>query len=142
MATFIQGSFREVGCEVVVEPMERGAVIEKREANDYDFSFGWFSYADPDVLRTTFYSGNIGNFNFGNYNNPEVDQLLLDAAAATDIETRQQLYSKIQLQLLDEAVTIPLADSITYNGKRKTLQGDFLDFLASYVWMNDAHFTE
>jgi ABC-type transport system substrate-binding protein len=68
--------------------------------------------------------------------------MLLDAAAATDQAVRQDLYSKIQLQMLDEAVTIPLVDSITYNAKQKNLQGDFLDFLASYVWMNDAHFAQ
>lgn len=142
MATFIQGAWLAVGADVVVEPMERGAFVERtREAGEYDLGFMWFSYADPDTLRTIFYSGNIGNFNIGNYNNPEMDQMLLDAAAATDTAARQELYSKIQLQLLDEAVTIPLGDSITYNGKRANLEGDFLDFLASYVWMNDAHFT-
>ncbi len=141
MATFVQGAFREVGVDVVVEPMEQGAYSERQEAGDYDLSFLWFSYADPDVLRTLFFSENIGNFNYANYSNPEVDQLLLDAAAATDPEVRQEIYSQIQLQMLEDAVTIPLADSITYNGKRANLEGDFLDFLASYVWMNDAHFT-
>ncbi len=142
MATFIQGAFRAVGADVVVEPMERGAFVEKtRQAGDYDFGSMWFSYADPDTLRTIFYSGNIGNFNVGKYSNPEMDQMLLDAAASGDAEVRQELYSKIQLQLLDEAVTIPLADSVTYNAKRANLEGDFLDFLASYVWMNDAYFT-
>jgi peptide/nickel transport system substrate-binding protein len=142
MATFIQGAWRAVGADVVVEPMERGAFVERtREAGDYDLAFMWFSYADPDTLRTIFYSGNIGNFNVGKYSNPEMDQMLLDAAATGDTEERQALYSKIQLQLLDEAVTIPLVDSVTYNAKRANLEGDFLDFLASYVWMNDAHFT-
>jgi len=42
--------------------------------------------------------------------------------------------------VLEEAITIPLSDSITYNAKSKRLQGDYLDFLASYVWMNDAKF--
>jgi peptide/nickel transport system substrate-binding protein len=142
MATFIQGAFREVGVDVQVDVMERGAAAEKQESGDYDLSYLWFSYADPDVLRTLFYSGNIGNFNYANYNNPEVDQMLLDAAASDDPEVRQELYSKIQLTMLDEAVTIPLHDSIVYNAKRANLEGDFLDFLASYVWMNDAHFTE
>ncbi|MFN8590079.1 MAG: ABC transporter substrate-binding protein [Thermomicrobiales bacterium] len=141
MATFVQGAFRAVGADVVVEPMEQGAYRDRQEAGDYDLSFLWFSYADPDVLRTLFYSGNIGNFNYANYSNPDVDKMLLDAAAATDTEVRQELYSKIQLQMLDDAVTIPLGDSITYNAKRANLKGDFLDFLASYVWMNDAKFT-
>jgi peptide/nickel transport system substrate-binding protein len=142
-ATFIQGAFRAVGSDVTVEPMEHGAFEEKtRTAGDYDLAFMWFSYADPDTLRTIFYSGNIGNFNVGKYNDPEMDKLLLDAAASNDPEERQALYSKIQLKVLDEAVTIPLDDTITYNGKQASLEGDFLDFLASYVWMNDAHFTQ
>jgi peptide/nickel transport system substrate-binding protein len=142
MATFIQGAFRAVGADVKVEPMEHGAFEEKtREQGDYDLSFMWFSYADPDTLRTIFYSGNIGNFNVGKYNDPDMDKLLLDAAAEIDAEKRAALYSQIQMKVLDEAVTIPLADSITYNAKQTKLEGDFLDFLASYVWMNDAHFT-
>lgn len=142
MATFIQGAWRDVGADVQVEPMERGAFVAKtREAGEYDLAFMWFSYADPDTLRTIFYSGNIGNFNVGKYNDPEMDKLLLDAAAESDLEKRQVLYSQIQLKVLDEAATIPLADSVTYNAKRSNLEGDFLDFLASYVWMNDARFT-
>jgi peptide/nickel transport system substrate-binding protein len=117
-------------------------MVDKRQAGDYDLSFLWFSYADPDVLRTIFYSGNIGNFNYANYKDPDVDKMLLDAAAATDDATRKELYSKIQLKVLDDAVTIPLADSITYNAKLAKVDGDFLDFLASYVWMNDTHITE
>ena len=93
------------------------------------------------MLRTIFFSENIGNFNYARYSDPDVDQMLLDAAAATDDEERQTLYSQLQLKLLDDAVTIPLSDSIVYNAKRANLEGDFLDFLASYVWMNDAHFT-
>jgi len=140
MATFIQGAWQPLGVEVVVEPMERGAAREKRVAGDYDISFLWFSFADPDILRAIFHSKNIGSFNFARYSNPEVDKLLEDAAASLDVEVRKQLYSQIQLKLLDDAVTIPLADSITYNAKQKRLQGDVLDFLASYVWLNDAHF--
>ena len=45
--------------------------------------------------------------------------------------------------MLDEAATIPLSDSITYNAKRANLEGDNLDFLASYlslihIWSDDA----
>jgi peptide/nickel transport system substrate-binding protein len=141
MATFIQGAFRAVGVDVAAEPLEQGAYTERREAGDYDLARLWFSYADPDVLRTIFFSENIGNFNYAQYSDPDVDQMLLDAAAATDVEERQALYSQLQLKLLDDAVTIPLGDSIVYNAKRANLEGDFLDFLASYVWMNDAHFT-
>ncbi len=143
MATFLQGAFRELGIDMAVEPMERGAYSQTwREENNYDFSFMWFSYADPDVLRTIFHSDNIGAFNRAQYNNPEIDQMLEDAAASNNPQERQELYGQIQRQVLEEAVVIPLVDTVVYNAKRDTLEGDVLDYLASYVLMNDAHFTE
>jgi peptide/nickel transport system substrate-binding protein len=142
MATFIQGAFREVGADLKVEPMERGAFTQRwREENRYDVSFMWFSYADPDVLRTIFYSKNIGAFNRAQYNVPEVDTMLEDAAASGDPEVRAQLYSQIQMRVLQDAVTIPLVDSLVYHAKRTNVEGEVLDYLASYVWMNDVHFT-
>jgi peptide/nickel transport system substrate-binding protein len=142
MATFIQGALREVGADLKVEPMERGAFTQRwREENRYDVSFMWFSYADPDVLRTIFYSKNIGAFNRAQYNVPEVDKMLEDAAASSDPEVRTQLYSQIQMRVLEDAVTIPLVDSLVYHAKRTNVQGEVLDYLASYVWMNDVHFT-
>ncbi|MEA2597575.1 MAG: peptide/nickel transport system substrate-binding protein, partial [Thermomicrobiales bacterium] len=142
MATFIQGAFREVGADLKVEPMERGAFTQRwREENRYDVSFMWFSYADPDVLRTIFYSKNIGAFNRAQYNVPEVDTMLEDAAASGDPEVRTQLYSQIQMRVLQDAVTIPLVDSLVYHAKRTNVEGEVLDYLASYVWMNDVHFT-
>lgn len=142
MATFIQGSFRDIGVDLTVEPLERGAYRQRwNEENDYDFSFMWFSYADPDVMRTIFHSDNIGAFNRAQYSVPEVDQMLEDAAASSDPEVRTDLYSQLQMRVLEEAVVIPLADSVTYNAKQANLEGEVLDYLASYVWMNDAHFT-
>ena len=141
MTTFLQGAWREVGVDVTVEPLERGVYTQTwKEENNYDFSFMWFSYADPDVLRTIFYSKNIGAFNRAQYNVPEVDKLLEDAAASSDNAERAALYSQIQTKVLEEAVTIPLVDSVVFNAKQTRLQGDILDYLASYVWLNSAHF--
>jgi peptide/nickel transport system substrate-binding protein len=142
MATFIQGALREVGVDLKVEPMERGAFSQRWQTeNAYDFSFMWFSYADPDVLRSIFYSKNFGSFNRAKYSVPEVDTMLEDAAASNDPEVRQQLYSQIQMRVLQDAVTIPLVDSLVYQAKRTNVQGEILDYLASYVWMNDVQLT-
>jgi len=142
MATFIQGAFREIGIDLSVEPLERGAYTQRwKEENAYDFSFMWFSYADPDVLRTIFYSKNVGAFNRANYMVPEVDTMLEDAAASSDPEVRASLYSQIQMRVLEDAATIPLVDSLVYHAKRTNVQGEFLDYLASYVTMNDVQLT-
>ncbi len=141
MTTFLQGAWREIGADVTVEPLERGVYTQTwKEENNYDFSFMWFSYADPDVLRTIFYSKNVGAFNRAQYNDPDVDKMLEDAAASSVNEERIALYSQIQIKVLEEAVTIPLVDSYVFNAKQTRLQGDILDYLASYVWLNSAHF--
>ena len=62
------------------------------------------------------------------------------AGQSLDSEARINAYSQVQIKVVQDAITIPMADSITYNAKRANLQGDFLDFLASYVWWNDGKF--
>ncbi|MGH2550997.1 MAG: ABC transporter substrate-binding protein, partial [Thermomicrobiales bacterium] len=139
-ATFCQGAWREIGVDLKIDVMERGLLRQTiREDNNYDVTTMWFSYADPDVLRTIFYSKNQDAFNRAKYNNPEVDSWLEQGYQTNDEATRKELYSKVQLQVVNDGATIPLHDSITYNAKASSVQGDVLDFLASYVWLNSAY---
>ena len=140
-ATFCQGAWKAIGIDVKVDVMERGLLRQTiREDNNYDVTTMWFSYADPDVLRTIFYSKNQSAFNRAKYSNPEVDGWLEQGYQSSDAATRMDLYSKVQLQVVNDVATIPLHDSITYNAKTANLEGDVLDFLASYVWLNSAKF--
>jgi peptide/nickel transport system substrate-binding protein len=140
MATFVQGALREVGVIATIEAMDTASVLETRHAGKHDAALFWYSFADPDSLRVVFHSANIGAFNFANYSNPDVDTWLDDASSSADPDARKALYSRVQIKLLEDAVTIPLVDTIVYNAKAKKLQGETLDFLASFVWMNDATF--
>lgn len=137
MAESIQASLRDVGIDFKVTPLERAAYRDLVKQNKYDASFMWFSYGDPDVLRTIFYSKNVDAFNRAKYQVPEVDKLLEDAAATTDKATRAKLYAQIQQRVLKDAVVVPLIDTVTHNAKRAEVQGDYLDALASYVWLYD-----
>jgi len=137
MAESIQASLRDIGIEFNVTPLERAAYTEARKQNKYDAGFMWFSYGDPDVLRTIFSSANVDAFNRAKYQVPEVDQMLDEAAATTDSAKRAELYAKIQQRVLKDAVVVPLVDTITHNAKRAEVQGDTIDALASYVWLYD-----
>lgn len=137
MAESIQASLRDVGIDVKVTPLERAAFRDVVKQNRYDANFMWFSYGDPDVLRTIFHSANVNAFNRARYQVPEVDRMLEGAAATTDTAKRMQLYAAIQHRVLSEAVCVPLVDTITYNAKRAEVQGDYLDALASYVLLYD-----
>jgi peptide/nickel transport system substrate-binding protein len=80
MAESIQASLRDVGIDLKVDPLERAAAREAYDQNRYDVSFMWFSYGDPDVLRTIFHSANVNAFNRARYQVPEVDKMLEEAA--------------------------------------------------------------
>jgi peptide/nickel transport system substrate-binding protein len=137
MAESVQASLREIGMDVKVSPLERGAFTEVRRQKRFDVNFMWFSYGDPDVLRTLFHSSNINAFNRAQYQVPEVDRMLEQAAGLTNKARRAQVYAEIQQRVLRDAVVVPLVDTVTHNAKRAEVQGDHLDALASYVWLYD-----
>src|SRR5262245_33712901 len=137
MAESIQASLHDVGIDLKVNPLERAAAREAVKQNKYDVGFMWFSYGDPDVLRTIFYSKNVDAFNRAKYQVPEVDKMLEDAAATTDVAKRTALYAQIQQRVLKDAIVVPLVDTVTHNAKRAEVQGDVIDALASYVYLYD-----
>jgi peptide/nickel transport system substrate-binding protein len=137
MAESVQASLHDVGIDVKVTPLERAAFRDVVRQNRYDVNFMWFSYGDPDVLRTIFHSANVNAFNRGRYQVPEVDKMLEQAAATTNRTQRANLYGRIQQRVLRDAAVVPLVDTLTYNAKRAEVQGDAIDALASYVWLYD-----
>jgi ABC-type transport system substrate-binding protein len=88
-------------------------------------------------LRTLFHSSNVGAFNRSKYQVPEVDKMLEDAAGSTDMAHRADLYKQIQQRVLKDTAIVPLVDTIVYNAKRAEVQGEILDALASYFYLND-----
>jgi peptide/nickel transport system substrate-binding protein len=137
MAESVQASLHDVGIDLMVDPLERAAAREAFDQNRYDVSFMWFSYGDPDVLRTLFHSANVGAFNRSKYQVPEVDKLLEDAAGSTDMAHRADVYKQVQQRVLKDTAIVPLVDTIVYNAKRAEVQGEILDALASYFYLND-----
>ncbi len=137
MAESVQASLHDVGIDLKVDPLERAAAREAYQQNRYDVSFMWFSYGDPDVLRTLFHSANVGAFNRSKYQVPEVDKMLEDAAGSTDMNHRADVYKQIQERVLKDTAVVPLVDTVGYNAKRAEVQGVILDALASYFYLND-----
>ena len=77
---------------------DRLAVRQQDSANFYEF------LVDDSGQATTGY----GQYNAGNYSNPEVDRLTLADPTMTDPKARAEVLKKIERILYDDAALMPL----------------------------------
>jgi peptide/nickel transport system substrate-binding protein len=104
-----QAQLAQVGIKANVKVMEWGAYTDSLFRHEHQlFVIGWgFSTGDPDAaLRGCFYSTN--KWNWSNYKNPRMDELLDQGVATQDPERRQEIYEEIQQLLIDDVVMVPI----------------------------------
>lgn len=92
----MQASLSEVGIQAEIQTLEFGALLEAGAQGDFDaLSLGWSGRIDPDGnIQPIFESG--AAFNYGRYENPEVDELIQEGRVEQDRERRAEIYQEIQ----------------------------------------------
>ncbi len=102
-AQVIAAQLGEVGIDVNIEVEDFATWLDRQGQGDYDaVMLGWLGNLDPFGY---YHSQHVceGSNNYQNYCNPQVDELLMQAASETDREQRKQLY--------DQAVTLIVDDN-------------------------------
>ena len=102
----VQANLQEIGIEVEIQTLEFGALLEAGTEGSFDaLSLGWSGRIDPDGnIQPIFHSG--GAFNYGKYNNPQVDQLIADGRTTSDQEERTRIYQEIQRIINEDAAYV------------------------------------
>ena len=101
--------------EVDIQQIEFASFISDLDRGLYAmFSLGWsLDYPDPEnVLDYKFYSASLGNDT--GLNDPEIDELILEARYELDEARRSQLYRNLDTRLVEDAVWIPLTHSVAH----------------------------
>ena len=93
------------------------------------------SGSDPDILRKFFYSQ--AGFNWSKATDAELDGWLETAARASDPGERAMLYSQVQLQVMEQALVIPVRDYVNLNGVSNRVQGLRYDSQGWFPWLID-----
>ena len=117
IATAIQEQLRNVGIEAPIITYDWGTYLDKTEGGEHAMCLlGWTAdYADPDnfiyVLldQDSATVGTAGNVAF--YRNSEIHKLDMEAQAATDFNTRVELYKQAQVIIHNDAPWVPLANA-------------------------------
>ena len=117
VARLLQGALGEVGIktDLIVQPyQEHNAAVQR---GDHDLAlFGWVGdTGDPDnFLYVLFDSQNAKGTdpqNVAFYEEPEVDRMLTEAQATSDMRERSVLYAAIQDRIAADAPWVPIAHS-------------------------------
>ncbi len=112
IAEAIQGYLADVGVDVEMETMEWAAYlefirkpIEETESNMYLLGWGPWILDGDQMLYPMFLSEQAPptGSNYGFYENPEVDEYLIQGTSTTDEEERIEAYGKAQEIIWEEA---------------------------------------
>jgi peptide/nickel transport system substrate-binding protein len=116
VARYLQASLAQVGIRtrLVLQPFAQHRAAIQRGEHDLAV-FGWIGdTGDPDnflfLLHSKQAEGAVAQ-NVAYYRDASVDQLLLDAQAASETSVRKDLYAKIQDKISEDAPWVPIAAS-------------------------------
>lgn len=140
MAEVIQSQLKGIGLKAEIQVMEYGAYIQEISNKQHQMFIGGWGNATGDGdynqynLFHTASQGAPGNHFY--YSNPTVDQLIEDARAESDLETREKIYEEALKIELEEAVYIPVRNYEHLAVVSDKVKGFWLD-ASNYAMVRD-----
>jgi len=94
----IQQDLKKVGVIADLNTMEWNSYIQKDVVRrDYTATVNWWTYpSDPDVFPYYHSSAAGKGFNIPGYQDPKLDDLLVQGQSASDLESRKAVYKQLQ----------------------------------------------
>lgn len=130
-AEVLQGMWREVGVNVIVDQLEHALwsakVFAPLEENETMSVFAsWSSILDADLMLTPLFATRSfppASANLGFFSNARLDEILDRARTIVDPEERRELYAEAQRLINDEAAHVTLYYANTIFGVRDNVEG-------------------
>ncbi|WP_432825525.1 ABC transporter substrate-binding protein [Dactylosporangium sp. CA-092794] len=112
LADQIQAAAKQIGIYVNNTNPDLGTFMTDAANGNYDLAdFSW-QRSSPDALRTLFGSENLPKGSFGtnaaNFNDPAVEQDLIDALGTTDLAKQAELYGDAQHRITGAVAVFPV----------------------------------
>lgn len=121
VASVLLRRLADVGIEIVIRPMEMGALL--REASTGDFDLHLAQLSGPVGADVSPFLTSAGRFNFGAFSDPRVDELSDAAASALDRASARTLSLRLQERVAASRPVIPLFHPATVVGVRSRVHG-------------------
>jgi len=130
----IQQQVRAAGIELRIIQQPIANLAQVQVSGDFEAIWGNTTRADPDILRTAYWSGGA---NFYRLAPGQLDQLLTAQAAATDPAERARLVAAAQQRMLTDYHAVPVVELSTVLGAGPGARGIRFD-ASSRITLADA----
>lgn len=117
-----QAMWKEIGAEVNISQVDAPTFVDAMTTQNYQFAYGFWGFSvDPSGYNERWLSSSAGHWL--NYDNPEVDQLLLDALQIVDREERKAKYVEFQEIVVEDATNIWVYNRVFFDAVKDRVQG-------------------
>lgn len=135
VAQLLQDQWRAIGVRAVLEPVPtRSALLERVKEGQYNL-VAFYSFGLDPVFLNQYFLGDSPD-NWTGYSNPDLDNILREAARAGDPNTRRSLYAQAQRIIMDEALILPIRDYVNLNAASAALKGLTFDSFGWFPLLN------
>jgi peptide/nickel transport system substrate-binding protein len=135
MAVWIKTNLEQIGIHVEVESMPMAAYLTEARAQELPLFLSEMGMWVNDPFYTYYFELLTGGgANEGNYSNAEVDSLIEEYFASTDLEARAEASKRIQEIACEEVPLLPLAQANINVAMRKNVQGFYFSFDGTHVY--------
>ncbi len=108
VATLLQSQLKAIGVNVEIQQFDTPTAAKAATEGQYDLLLWRYDRNDADVLNVNLHSSRIGSSNRFGYRNPQVDELLDQAARELDEAARATYYVEAQQLIMADAPWQPL----------------------------------
>ncbi|MFQ5551386.1 MAG: ABC transporter substrate-binding protein, partial [Gemmatimonadales bacterium] len=106
-AVIVQEQLARIGVEVSISELEFNTFLERALQGDFDAVFGAFALdPSPRGITQLWTEQGIGSNNWGRYSNDQVNELVLHALRAPDVETSTRRWHEVLVALNDDVPAV------------------------------------
>jgi peptide/nickel transport system substrate-binding protein len=124
LAQIVDAGWRAVGLDVVLEPMEATATLDRKMSRDFEATVDTVTGIDPNHFFTRLFHSAAAPpaaFNYLGYD--DADDLIAAARRETDPTRRRALYERLHRQLMTDLPVIPLSNQVAVAAWRDPVAG-------------------
>ena len=139
----MQDQFKKVGVGMETRELTFSNAIGEVAEGNYDLIPFLFSSSDPDIIRTTFHSSNVGGgFNWSKFSDSQLDTWLEAGKQEMDEAARREIYARIQQYIMDQSIIIPVRDYVNLNAASGDVQNLRYDRQGWFPWLYEVTIAE